>query len=87
MKLYEDLCYYDPRNPDYDPENGTKPDKCYCDACFRGNNRLAEIAINLHEACETALFRLNRLLDEGGPDNSISQDIKIIEEALRKATE
>lgn len=41
-EVLENLCCYNKRNPDYflDVED-KKPEDCYCDNCFRGNNKLA----------------------------------------------
>ena len=44
---YDKLCYYDPRQPDYDPENGEPTDPCFCDNCFYGRHEMAEQIINL----------------------------------------
>ena len=47
QEVYEYLCYYDPRNPFYTKpeldEEIVKPrrDNCYCESCFRGNDKLA----------------------------------------------
>lgn len=43
------LCYYDPRNPDYDKENGERKKDCYCDNCFYGRTPLAEYILKLLE--------------------------------------
>jgi hypothetical protein len=40
--LESDLCYYDPRNPDYDPDNGPRKENCKCDSCFYGRHGLVE---------------------------------------------
>lgn len=51
MKIYEDLCYYDKRNPEYvgedEPERKSK--KCFCDNCFYGRDRLANEIISLQK--------------------------------------
>lgn len=42
--IYENLCSYDKRSPDYDPEDDPKPKSktgCYCDNCFYGRTSLA----------------------------------------------
>ena len=41
-EVLSSLCYYDPRNPDYDAENGEKVKDCACDNCFYGRTKLAE---------------------------------------------
>jgi hypothetical protein len=46
-KIKDDLCAYDERNPLYDSENGGKSDNCFCDNCFYGRTRLAEIILGL----------------------------------------
>lgn len=43
-EIFENLCYYDPRRPDFDPEValGRKPSMdCACDNCFYGRDKLA----------------------------------------------
>ena len=60
--IYENLCAYDVRNPyssvlydidtGYYDEDDPAPEPrvdCYCDACFRGQDVLAMIIIELHE--------------------------------------
>lgn len=62
INIYENLCYWDTRNPDssvpYDIETGYYDEDdpppeprvdCSCDGCFRGKDRLAMIIIELHE--------------------------------------
>jgi len=47
-KVLENLCFYDPRNPFYDNDEGIKrPDPCYCDSCHKGKNELAEYILEL----------------------------------------
>jgi len=41
------LCYYDPRNPNYDQENGDKKNPCFCDNCFYSRAPLAEYILEL----------------------------------------
>lgn len=43
------LCYYDPRNPNYDKENGERKKECYCDNCFYGRTPMAEYLLQLLE--------------------------------------
>jgi hypothetical protein len=42
-EILENLCYYDKRNPLYiDLDNDIeKSEKCFCDNCFYGRNKLA----------------------------------------------
>lgn len=40
-EITEQLCYYDPRNPDYIDGTKKEGDICYCDNCFYGRTRLA----------------------------------------------
>jgi len=40
-KVYESLCCYDPRNPDYSAIKQEGDGHCYCDNCFYGRNALA----------------------------------------------
>ncbi len=47
-EIYENLCYYDKRSPDFDLENLGEIEKtaeerkhCYCDNCFSGRDLLA----------------------------------------------
>jgi len=44
-EILENLCYYDKRNPDciYTDEEikEYKKEKCFCDNCFYGRNKLA----------------------------------------------
>lgn len=50
-EVYQRLCVYDPRHPDYyedmkeySPEN---PTNCFCDNCFYGRSKLAQQIIEL----------------------------------------
>ena len=55
--LFENLCVYDPRNPDYiDPlyRRGDKFGDCYCDNCSQGNHELACEIIRLQDALSIA---------------------------------
>lgn len=45
-EILENLCWYDKRNPDYDPET-EKSEICYCDNCFYGRDRLANELLNI----------------------------------------
>lgn len=50
----KNLCWYDPRHPDYDKEfseenNLPNKIKCSCDNCFYGRTRLAVEILNLLE--------------------------------------
>jgi hypothetical protein len=55
IEIFTDLCSYDPRNPfnnieDNDsPRNIERTDKCYCDNCFYGRDRLALEILRLKE--------------------------------------
>lgn len=50
-EILERLCYYDPRNPDYNGEE--KGDgKCYCDNCFYGRTVLANELLKLTDKIE-----------------------------------
>ena len=40
-EILEDLCYYDPRNPDYTELSHDEGETCYCDNCFYGRTPLA----------------------------------------------
>ena len=52
--FYVNLCTYDPRYPDYDPEwDEFRKDDCACDNCFYGRTRLAEIIIQLLKTTTT----------------------------------
>lgn len=51
--IYNNLCSYDKRSPDYDEEDGEfrKPrDKCFCDNCFYGRDELALEILNIKPA-------------------------------------
>ena len=44
QEIFENLCYYDPRTPDCDPEadgRTPRPPGCMCDNCFYGRDELA----------------------------------------------
>jgi len=42
-EILSNLCYHDPRNPDYtDDDEDDKPENCYCDNCFYGRDKLAK---------------------------------------------
>lgn len=46
------LCWYDKRNPDYTEDEDwpiERKDTCYCDNCFYGRDKLANIILNLLE--------------------------------------
>ena len=48
VRVKENLCMYDKRNPYYDEENGEKsPKQCFCDCCFYGTAWLAEMILKL----------------------------------------
>lgn len=43
-EIFENLCYYDPRTPDFDPEMSDREPRepeCACDNCFYGHDKLA----------------------------------------------
>jgi hypothetical protein len=40
-EVLENLCYHDKRNPNGYEYDQTPRDKCYCDNCFYGRDRLA----------------------------------------------
>lgn len=48
-KIYQNLCYYDKRNPNNDLENGNEKENCYCDNCFYGRNILALEILRLND--------------------------------------
>ena len=53
-KVYENLCWYDPRNPDYvkpdDNDIVSAPRKnCSCDNCFYGRDKLAMEILDLKD--------------------------------------
>lgn len=67
--IYENLCVYDPRNSFYkdmiavgelpeDIPEARRP-TCFCDNCFRGNDKLALEILRLREA----LLTLGRTLE------------------------
>jgi len=73
QQAYDNLCSYDPRHPDYadrimfdDPEDIPTPARtnCYCDNCFRGNDRLALVIIEQEEQKEKVLKSLIELIDK-----------------------
>lgn len=48
QEIKENLCYYDPRNPDNVLDsNMVINNECYCDNCFRGCTKLAEELLKL----------------------------------------
>ena len=56
IEIKERLCYYDIRNPDNDLDLIDEEDhkdfttgKCYCDNCFYGRTKLANIILELIE--------------------------------------
>lgn len=53
LKVYENLCIYDDRNPMYvvnDIEPQGRSENCSCDNCFYGKDELALIIVDLwHE--------------------------------------
>lgn len=55
MNILEKLCFYDPRNPSYQEENGPRPKPCYCDNCFYGRDGLAKRIIELEAKLQEAL--------------------------------
>jgi hypothetical protein len=57
LNILSSLCYYDPRNPNYDKENGDKKENCACDNCFYNRTPLAEQLVNAME-----LIRYSKLL-------------------------
>ena len=46
-EIYENLCYYDERHPDYDGVNPYNKDRCCCDNCFYGRTELAKYILTL----------------------------------------
>lgn len=56
LYLIQRLCYYDPRNPDYDSDNveGIEPMRpgCMCDNCFYGRSELADEILKLRKEIE-----------------------------------
>jgi hypothetical protein len=49
-KVLENLCWYDPRNPDYDRDYSREVvdrSNRYCDNCFHGKHELAEEILRL----------------------------------------
>jgi len=45
-EVLQNLCVYDPRNPDY--QVGTAGSICYCDNCFYGRDKLAREILKTH---------------------------------------
>ena len=56
MKAEENLCRYDPRNPDYDSENGERKENCYCDNCFYGRHQLANKILELKDWADSFML-------------------------------
>ena len=52
-EVYENLCYYDKRNPDNQIDDIDAilghPEPCYCDNCFHGVDKLAREIIKLKQ--------------------------------------
>jgi len=46
-EILSNLCYHDPRNPDYTDDDDDKPENCYCDNCFYGRDKLAKEILRL----------------------------------------
>jgi hypothetical protein len=57
--ITEDLCDYDKRNPLYDSENEKSKGDCYCDNCFYGRTKLAEIILLLLEISQNEIHGEN----------------------------
>lgn len=62
--IYEELCVHDPRNSFYQdmiaagdlPEDMPPPRiKCFCDSCFRGNDKLALEILRLRETLQAVV--------------------------------
>lgn len=74
---YKNLCWYDPRNPDYIPpddysDSRTPRDECSCDNCFYGRDAMALEIISLvekNEVIEKAAKRAFDLLHSCGLRN------------------
>jgi len=57
-EIKENLCIYDVRNPDNNPDcfpEWMKKDPCYCDNCFQGRNFLANELLKLMKRLNTCL--------------------------------
>jgi len=67
QQAYKNLCSYDPRNAYYGAlgEIERQPrTACYCDNCFRGNDRLALIIIEQEEQKQKLEKSLIELVDK-----------------------
>lgn len=68
-EVYEKLCSSDPRNPLFndifgDDDEAPAPRKgCFCDNCFRGNDKLALEILRLREINTDLLETLRMLLE------------------------
>lgn len=51
IKIKKNLCKYDERNPNYDPEYIWHNKPCHCDNCFHGRTELAEEILRLWNNC------------------------------------
>jgi len=48
-EIFNNLCVYDERNPCYIPFDGVFPEKCHCDNCFYGRNKLSLEILRLQD--------------------------------------
>lgn len=80
------LCWYDPRNPDYDAEfaDGRQPAEkmCSCDNCFYGRHKLAVEIISLRETL-LKIATMNRGTYDHDTDEMVSDCIIMAQEALK----
>ena len=64
-EIFQNLCIYDKRHPDYDEDvfRFTTPDGCGCDNCFYGRTELALEILRLRENTDMILNKvLNKAL-------------------------
>ena len=79
MSLIDDLCQYDTRHPDYDPEFGEKEDgafarpHCFCDNCFYGRAKLANEILAYYGKNE--IISLQAQLDEANHKKDLPPNV------------
>jgi hypothetical protein len=82
--IYESLCAYDPRNPDYDKDCEREPrTNCSCDNCFYGRDELALEILKLRKELEDSKSCKADLLGTKEPNR---YNIEVIREAPRHTT-
>lgn len=60
MNPFPYLCWYDPRNPNYNkytPPDIKPRNNCFCDNCFMGRDKLALYIIKLQKELKEAIER------------------------------